>query len=164
MKQWFVVNTKPKNENRAAHNLESGGFEVLSPRLKVRKYKETKFVDVVEPMFPNYIFVRFHPVDDYHMVKYARGVKKIITFGGKIVPLQEQFIEFIRGRLVDGVAKIEKKRFKKGERIFIKEGPFKGLPGVFERELDGEERVMILLEGINYYAQMVIDSDLIAVP
>jgi transcriptional antiterminator RfaH len=164
MKQWFVVNTKPKNENRASHNLESANYEILNPRLKIRKYREGGFVDVIEAMFPNYIFVKFHPIDDYHMVKYTRGVNKIITFGGKMVPLQEDFIEFISSKLVDGVAKIEKRRFKKGEKVFIKDGPFKGLSGIFERELEGEERAMILLEGINFYAKMVIDSDLIAAP
>jgi transcriptional antiterminator RfaH len=164
MKQWFVVNTKPKNETRASHNLEAGNYEVLNPKLKIRKFREGQFVDVVEAMFPNYIFVKFHPLDDYHMVKYTRGVNKIVTFGGKIVPLQEEFIDFLRGKLTDGVAQIEKKRFKKGEKIFIKDGPFKGLGGIFEREFEGEERAMILLEGISYYAKMVIDSDLIAAP
>jgi transcriptional antiterminator RfaH len=162
MKQWFVVNTKPKNEKRASHNLETGGYEVLNPKLRVRKFKEGRFVDVVEAMFPNYIFVRFHPVDDYHMVKYTRGVKTIVSLGGRMVPLEEDLIGFIRGKLIEGVARVEKRKYKKGEKVIIKEGPFKGLNGIFERELEGEERVMILLEGINYYAKMVIDSDLIA--
>ena|SRR5208283_458485 len=164
MKLWFVVNTKPKNENRASHNLSTAGYDVLNPKLKLRKYREGSFADVVEPMFPNYIFVKFHPIDDYHMVKYTRGVNKIVTFGGKMVPLQEEFIDFIKGKLTDGVAKIEKKRFKKGEKIFITDGPFKGLGGIFERELEGEQRAMILLEGINFYAKMVIDRDLITAP
>ena len=161
MKQWFVVNTKPKNENRASHNLETAGYEVLNPKLRVRKYKEGRFVDVIEAMFPNYIFVKFHPVDDFHMVKYARGVRTIVILGGRIVPLQEELIGFIRGKLVEGVARVGKKKYRKGEKIIIKDGPFKGLNGIFERELEGEERVMILLEGINYYAKMIIDSDLI---
>ena len=164
MKSWFVVNTKPKNENRASHNLSAGGYDVLNPKLKLRKYREGRFADIVEPMFPNYIFVKFHPVDDYHMVKYTRGVNKIITFGGRMVPLQEEFIDFIRGKLKNGVATIEKKQFKKGEKVFITDGPFKGLGGIFERELEGEERAMILLEGITFYAQMVIDKDLITAP
>jgi len=163
-RHWFVVNTKPKNEDRASHNLLAGGYDVLSPKIRHRKYKEAGFVEVVEPLFPSYIFVRFHPVDDYYMIKYARGVKKIVSFAGKIVPLQDELIDFISRRLTDGVARVEKKKFRKGERVFIKEGPFKGLAGIFERELEGDERVMILLEGINYYAQMVIDSDLLSPP
>jgi transcription elongation factor/antiterminator RfaH len=163
MKRWYVVNTKPRNEDRAATNLANGGIEVLSPRLKLRKYKEGKFAQVVEPMFPGYIFVRFHPVDEFRMVKYARGVKTIVNFGGQIVPVQDEMIEFIKTRLDDGVAAIPKQSIGKGEKILIKDGPFKGLSGIFESELDGRERVAILLDGVNYCAKMEIDRDLIVI-
>jgi transcription elongation factor/antiterminator RfaH len=161
MKRWYVVNTKPRNEERAAMNLLNGGIEVLAPKLKLRKFKEGKFVHVVEPMFPGYIFVRFHPVDDFRMVKYARGVKTIVHFGGRIIPLQDEMIEFIRTKLENGVASVEKPKIGKGEKVFIKDGPFKGFSGIFEDELDGKERVAILLEGVNYCAKMEIDRDLI---
>jgi transcription elongation factor/antiterminator RfaH len=161
MKRWYVVNTKPRNEERAANNLTNGGIEVLAPRIKLRKYKDGKFIYVVEPMFPSYIFVRFHPVDDFRMVKYARGVKTIVHFGEKIVPLPDEMIEFIKSRLDNGVASIEKQKISKGERILIKDGPFRGFSGIFESELDGKERVAILLDGVNYCAKMEIDRDLI---
>ncbi|HOD79598.1 MAG: transcription termination/antitermination NusG family protein [Syntrophorhabdus sp.] len=161
MKRWYVVNTKPRNEDRAAMNLINGGIEVLAPRLRLRKYREGKFVQVIEPMFPGYIFVRFHPIDEFRMVKYARGVKTIVHFGGTIVPLQDEMIDFIRARLEDGVASIEKPKIDKGEKILIKDGPFKGFSGIFESELDGKERVAILLEGVHYCAKMEIDRDLI---
>jgi transcriptional antiterminator RfaH len=161
MKRWYVVNTKPRNEERAANNLINGGIEVLAPRLKLRKYKDGKFIQVVEPMFPSYIFVRFHPVDEFRMVKYARGVKTIVHFGGQIVPLQDEMIEFIKTRLDDGVAAIQKPSISKGDKILIKDGPFKGFSGIFESELDGKERVAILLDGVNYCAKMEIDRDLI---
>jgi len=161
MKRWYVVATKPRNEDRAAMNLLNGGIEVLAPRLKLRKFKDGKFVEVIEPMFPGYIFVRFHPVDEFRMVKYARGVKTIVHFGGKIVPLQDDMIELIRTRLENGVASIQKQKIDKGEKILIKDGPFKGFSGIFESELDGKERVAILLEGVNYCAKMEIDRDLV---
>jgi transcriptional antiterminator RfaH len=161
MKRWYVVNTKPRNEERAANNLINGGIEVLAPRLKLRKYKDGKFIQVVEPMFPSYIFVRFHPVDEFRMVKYARGVKTIVHFGGQIVPLQDEMIEFIKTRLDNGVAAIQKPSMSKGDKILIKNGPFKGFSGIFESELDGKERVAILLDGVNYCAKMEIDRDLI---
>jgi len=142
-------------------NLLNGGIEVLAPRLKLRKFKDGKFVEVIEPMFPGYIFVRFHPVDEFRMVKYARGVKTIVHFGGQIVPLQDNMIELIRTRLENGVASIQKSKISKGEKILIKDGPFKGFSGIFESELDGKERVAILLEGVNYCAKMEIDRDLV---
>jgi transcription elongation factor/antiterminator RfaH len=161
MKRWYTLNTKPKNEERATHNLLSGGLEVLAPKLRIKKYKEGMFIYVIEPMFPNYIFARFHPVDDFRLVKYTRGIKTIVNFGGKIVPLHDEIIDFIKSRLDNGVAEITKKPFQKGEKVFIKEGPFKGFYGIFEQDLDGKERVAILLEGIHYCAKMEIDRDFV---
>jgi transcription elongation factor/antiterminator RfaH len=162
MKRWFVVNTKPKNEDRAAGNLSGGGIEVLAPKLKLRKYKDGRFIYVVEQMFPGYIFAKFHPIDDFHLIKYTRGVKTIVHFGNKIVPVQDEMIAFIRNRLDDGVATLEKKYFKKGEKILVKDGPFKGISGIFEKELEGKDRVMILLDSVKFSVSVEIDGDLIS--
>jgi len=161
IKRWFVVSTKPKNEDRAANNFTSGGIEALAPKLKLRKYKDGKFINVVEQMFPGYIFVKFHPIDDFHLIKYTRGVKTIVHFGEKIVPVHDEVIAFIRSKLEDGVATIEKKQFKKGEKILVKDGPFKGLSGIFEKELEGKDRVMILLDSVKFAATIEIDEDLV---
>ena len=40
-------------------------------------------------------------------------------------------------------------------------GEIKILSGIFESELDGKERVAILLDGVNYCAKMEIDRDLV---
>lgn len=162
MKRWYVVSTKPRNEDRSAANLAQGGIEVLSPKLKFRRWREGKFVEIVEPMFPSYIFVKFHPVDEFRLVKYTRGIKTIVNFNGRIIPLADELIAFVRQRLVDGVATVEKKEFQKGEKIIIQEGPFKGFSGIFEKELDGRERIAILLEGVDYCARMEIDRELVA--
>ncbi len=157
-----MVNTKPKNEDRAATNLTGGGMEVLAPKLKFRRYKNGRFVHVVEQMFPGYIFVKFDAIDDFRLVKYARGVKTIVHFADRIVPVQETAIEFIRSKLENGIATVEKKKFEKGGKILIKEGPFKGLSGIFEKELEGKERVMILLDTVKFSVSMEIDRDLIS--
>jgi transcriptional antiterminator RfaH len=161
MVKWFAVNTKPRNEDRAAHNIALGGYDVLSPKLETRKYREGKFIHFIEPMFPGYIFVRFDPIDDFHNIKFARGVKTIVHFGDRIVALDDAVIRFIQARLSEGVGKVERKPLKAGEKVLIKDGPFKGLSGVFEKELDGKERVAILLEGIQFSARMEVDRDLI---
>lgn len=162
MKRWYVVCTKPKNEARAASNLAGGKIDVLAPRIKFKKYKDGKFVYVTEPMFPGYIFVKFHPVDQYRLVKYTRGIKNIVNFNGKIIPLQDELINFIKSELNEGdIAIVQKKELKKGEKVIIQEGPFKGFSGIFEKELDGKERVAILLDGVDYCARMEIDRELV---
>jgi transcription elongation factor/antiterminator RfaH len=162
MKRWYVVSTKPRNEERAASNLKGGNIEVLAPKIKLKRYKEGKFIYIVEAMFPGYIFVKFHPVDEFRLVKYTRGIKTIVNFNGKIIPLQDELIEFIKNNLEEGgVATIQKKQLRKGEKIVIQEGPFKGFSGIFEKELDSRERVAILLDGVDYCARMEIDRELV---
>ncbi|HOP85898.1 MAG TPA: transcriptional activator RfaH [Syntrophorhabdaceae bacterium] len=161
MKKWFVVNTKPKNEDRAAFNLLSGGIESLAPKLKLKKYKSDRFIYVIEPMFPGYIFAKFDPIEEFRIVKYTRGVKTIVHFGERIVPIHEELIEFIKSKLENGIATIQKKPLAKGNKIVIKDGPFKGLTGIFEREIDGKERATILLDAVQFAARMEIDIDLI---
>ena len=163
MKRWYVVCTKSKNEERAANNLMGGKIEVLAPKIKFKKYKEGKYVFITEAMFPGYIFVKFHPIDEYRLVKYTRGIRNIVNFNGKIIPLQDEMVKFIRSKLEEGdVATIQKKELKKGEKIIIQEGPFKGFSGIFEKQLDGKERVAILLDGVGYCARMEIDRELVA--
>lgn len=127
MKKWFVVNTKPKNEDRAAFNLLSGGIESLAPKLKLKKYKSDRFIYVIEPMFPGYIFAKFDPIEEFRIVKYTRGVKTIVYFGERIAPIHEELIEFIKSKLENGIATIQKKPLAKGNKIVIKDGLLKDL-------------------------------------
>ncbi|MDW8001187.1 MAG: transcription termination/antitermination NusG family protein [Deltaproteobacteria bacterium] len=155
------MRTKPKNEERAKRNLENGGFEVLAPKIRYRKLKDGTIKEVIEEMFPGYIFVRFFSISDYRKVKYTRGVKDVVRFGNKIVPVEENVIEFIKRRLKNGIAEVERRPINSGDRVIITEGPFKGIVGIFEKELKPAERVSILLEGLNYYARMIIHRELI---
>jgi transcription antitermination factor NusG len=39
-------------------------------------------------------------------------------------------------------------RLSKGDRVLIKEGPFADFYGIFEREVPGKDRIVILLEAL----------------
>lgn len=156
------MRTKPKNEERARKNLENGGFEVLAPKIKYRKFKNGDMVEVVEEMFPGYIFVKFFPLKDYRIVKYTRGVKDVVHFGDHIIPLEDEVIDYIKSRLKNGIAQVERQRLQSGDKVIVTEGPFKGLVGIFEKELKASERVSILLEGLKYYAKVIIPRELVS--
>lgn len=162
MRRWFVVRTKPKNEERARRNLENGGFEVLAPKIRYRRYKDGEMREVIEEMFPGYIFVKFSSPREYRIVKYTRGVKDVVRFGEKIIPLEEKVIDYIRSKLKDGIAEIEREKLTTGDRVVIIDGPFKGITGIFEKELKPSERVSILLEGLKYYARIIVPTELVS--
>jgi transcription antitermination factor NusG len=64
------------------------------------------------------------------------------------VAVDEKIISAIEERLVNGVAEIKPPEYKKGDVVEIASGPFKGLGGIFEKEISGKERGLILLDTI----------------
>jgi transcriptional antiterminator RfaH len=152
---WYAIYTKPKCEESTARLLKSAGIETLSPRMRVLKRMRGKYVDVLEQLFPSYLFACFDNEKHGHMIRYTRGVKYIV---GKETPLAvpAEIIDAIRERLQDGVVVPVHEDMKKGDRVLIKEGPFKDFYGVFQSEMPGKARAMILLEAL--YCSLQLDS------
>lgn len=114
-----------------------------------------KYVDVIEQLFPSYLFAFFDNEKHGHMIRYTRGIKYVV---GKETPLAvpAEIIDAIRERMQDGVVVPVPEDIKKGDRVFIKEGPFKDFYGIFQREMPGKARAMILLEAL--HCSLQIDS------
>ena len=80
---WYCLRTQTKRENLAAAALrEMGGIEVLSPRLRYKKATRRGKVWWVEALFPGYILARFSLSEQERAVSYAKGVSRILRFGG----------------------------------------------------------------------------------
>jgi len=144
--EWYAVYTKSRHENIVAFRLYKAGIEILNPKVKLKKNNVNTTSEVIEPLFPCYLFAHFNKNRYLHLVKYTRGVKYIV---GKSNPIsvQDKIIQTIKDTLDENnVIVVKSAKFKKGDRIFIREGPFKNFYGIFERELKGSERVMILLD------------------
>lgn len=144
---WYAIYTKPGAEDAATMLLSNAGIETFNPKIRVRKYVRKKYTEAIEQLFPCYIFASFDPDKHSHMIRYTRGVRYVV---GKQHPLvvPPDMIEAIRERMEDGVVKPETENFEKGDRVLIKEGPFKDFCGIFERNLSGRERVVIFLEAL----------------
>ena len=125
---WYAVYTKSKTEDHTSHLLNKAGIETLSPKIKFKKYTRGKYADVIEQFFPCYLFAYFDNEKYGHMIKYTRGVKYIV---GKENPLivHPEIINAIRERMEGNIVKQVTENFKKGDRILIKEGPFKDFYG-----------------------------------
>lgn len=120
-----------------------------------------KIEQVIRPLFPGYFFVAFDLERDYNLVRWSRGVKKILSFGGYPTPVSEAVVEMIRKRTgQDGIVR-RTGQFEPNDRIRIKWGPLKEFSGIFERWLPGRERVKILLNLIGYQPAIEIHYSLL---
>jgi len=151
---WYAIYTKPGREDSVSFSLQGIGLEVLSPKYRTKKYRRNRLAEVIEPLFPCYIFARFERERYAHLITYTRGVRYIVGKNSPIV-VRDEIIDAIRESMEDGdIVVIRPERFMKGDRVLIREGPFRDFYGIFEREIKGEERVLILLDTIHYKIQL----------
>jgi transcriptional antiterminator RfaH len=152
MESWFVVNTKPKKESLVERLFIEGGFTIYCP-----KYRREKRV---VPFFPGYAFLRFEFPGQFQMVKYTRGVKRVVGNDAGPTPIPEETVEGIRAREREGLIVFERygEEPSVGDEIEVVEGPLKGLKGVFRKEVGDNERVMILLNYVSYQGMLLIEK------
>jgi len=158
MMNWYAIYTKPGSENSTAQLLDNAGVKTLAPKMLTTKYFRGKYIRVAEQLFPSYIFAFFDPDTDIRLIRYTRGVKYIV---GKDSPLavHPEIISAITDRMEGDIVKPFSENFTKGDRVLIREGPFKNFYGIFEKNIPGRERAMILLEAL--HCKMNIESTII---
>jgi transcriptional antiterminator RfaH len=158
---WYAIHTHPRQENRAESNLRAWEVETFAPRLKECRYSNGVLVQMVKPLFSQYIFARFSAQDMLHKVSFTRGVSSVVSFGSSPTPIGEEIIEVIRARIgEDGFVSLGEV-LRAGDVVKIKGGPLKNFVGVFERKVSNENRVMLMLNTISYQSHLVIERRLV---
>lgn len=154
---WYAIYTKPKSEDIVSKKLKQTGIEVYSPKLKLKKYSRNHYCEVIEPLFPCYIFGRFEPEKYQWMITYTRGVKKIVGDKTNPWPVAEDVIDFIRSHERDGFVTMRCEEIREGDTVKISEGPLAGLTGIFKKIIKGTERVVLLLNAIEFQARVIVE-------
>lgn len=160
---WYAINTKPRDEERADKNLAAWGIETLSPKIKEARYNQftgrpTYFI---KPLFPRYIFARFDAETLLHKVYYTRGVHSVVSAHNRPLEVGDEAIALIRSHMdTDGLVRMNDEP-KSGDAVTINNGTLKGLNGIFDKDIKGTERVMLLLSAVNYQAHIIIDKSLV---
>ena len=139
---WYVCHTKPKQEFRAAENLDRQGYQIWLPQMMAWQRKKS----VLVPMFPRYMFLR--PAHDQHSIAPVRstlGVFGLVRFGMEPATIRDPILQSLR-ELESQLRDAEFANFapfKRGDKVSITEGPFKGLDGIVSTV--AEERVGVLM-------------------
>jgi transcription antitermination factor NusG len=149
---WYVLNTRPKKEGQVERLFEEGGFAVYCP-----KHESS---GRVKPFFPGYAFISFEFPEQYQMVKYTRGVKRVVGNDDGPIPIPEEVVRGLKAREREGLIVLEKygREPGPGDEIEVMEGPLKGLKGIFKKEASDKERVMILLNYVSYQGMLLIEK------
>ncbi|CAN5688913.1 hypothetical protein BH20ACI3_BH20ACI3_08540 [soil metagenome] len=157
--KWYAIHTHPCREAVAAMNIERLGLEVFLPKIKQQKSVWGVAHSVIRPLFLGYLFAQFCPATYLHLIQYARGVRRVVGNGDRPLPVDDEIIQAVRERIgEEGYVQIQPKPMHRGDRVMVFEGPLQGLKGILEQDMGDRERVVILLEAIEYQARLLIEK------
>lgn len=156
--EWFIINSKPKQEFDAEKNLRSLAIPVYLPVYGKKIKKNRVKVERVTPLFSGYLFARFDIRDSYQKVRYTRGVKTILGYNEYLWTISDDKIKDIQSRESNGLVVLRKREesFRRGDRILIDEGDFEGWEGIFQEELPDRERAIIMLTNIQFSSRLIL--------
>ena len=151
--QWFVVHTKPRQEQRALENLQRQGFAAWLPMLSVEKFRRGRLEKVAEPMFSRYLFIRLDmEQSNWSPIRSTLGVSKLVSFGNRPAVVADELIDALQQLPEQAPQRL----FQPGQQVKIVSGPLRGLEGIYHQP-DGELRAMVLIELLNKQHRIVTD-------
>jgi len=147
MRAWYVIHTKARQERLAAEHLARQDFEIYMPLVRLPKRKRGRWHQVVEALFPGYLFVHLDIArQNSASIRSTRGIIGLVRFGNEPKPVPEQLVEHLRALQTDPEGAIRQEHlFESGDQVEIVAGPLAGLRAVFLAP-SGEERAHLLLE------------------
>jgi transcriptional antiterminator RfaH len=149
MGNWFLLQTKSRQESRAVENLERQGVHSFCPMVRVEKVSRGKRVVREEALFPSYLFVSFdQATTSATTVRSTRGVSHFVTSAGSPVMVPDTLIEQLQERTDPTNAELLSNLPQAGDQLEVIDGPFRGLNAVFT-QVDGSQRAVVLINLLN---------------
>lgn len=144
---WYVLRSKPNKEHALYQQVLLQNYEVYYPRLRVKPVNPR--ARHVVPYFPGYMFVHVDLVQAGRSVfKWMPFSMGLVAFGSEPAFLPDAFIHALRTRLeeIHREGPHPMNRFRQGEKVLIRRGPFEGCHALFDEHISGGDRVKVLLE------------------
>lgn len=146
-RSWYLVYTKPRQENLAKENLERQGYETYLPRIYQTRRRNGRHTKSIEAFFPRYLFIHLDSeTDNWAPIRSTFGVSKMIRFDGIPAVVPEQLILALKNNDdEDGVQCLNQKNLMRGDKVTIIDGPLAGYQGIYQQQ-NSAERVAVLVD------------------
>ena len=166
-KNWYVIHTYSGYEDAVAKSLkqrieslamEDKIFNVIVPKEKKIKIKNSKRKVVEEKIYPGYVLVEMIVTDDsWYIVRNTPNVTGFVGVGTTPVPVSQTEIENLKRRM--GVETPQYRiEVKIGELVKIVDGPFKDFDGKVS-EIDEERgKIKVLVNMFGRDTPVELDS------
>ncbi len=152
MKNWYLIQTKPKQEAVAQRNLSDQNYTVFFPKAVIK--------GKTIPLFPRYLFVELDDkTQNWTPIRSTRGVANFVRFGLSFAKVPNLIINMIKIQQQQTIEKmINICSHQKGDSIEIQTGAFKGQQAVF-KNYNSSDRITILLKIIGQHQEVTLNEN-----
>ena len=152
MRNWYLIKTKPRQENVAIKNLENQEYSTFCATVTINNK------NVV--LFPGYIFIHLdNKKENWSPIRSTKGVVNFVRFGLNFAQVPDNVIEFLKAnQLINKEKLINLNKFNPGDKIQITDGVFKNCIAIF-KSFKADERVILLMNILGQQQAITIKQE-----
>lgn len=150
-RNWYLVQCKPRQDERAEDNLSRQGYECARPTCRRERIVRGQRQTSIESLFPGYLFIQMSNEASWAPLRSTRGIARVVAFGGQPLRVADDLIYQLQQRSESEVKKI----FNVGDNVRILDSGLSEIDAVF-MAMEGEERVILLINMLNRQRQISV--------
>ncbi len=160
MKGWYLIYSKPRQERLALENLQRQNYEAYLPLMRYRRRRKGRYLTIIEPMFPRYLFIHLSTQDEnWGPIRSTIGVTQLVRFGNVPAQVPEDLVSILQAREdADGIQELPQPDFQRGDTVRIVDGAMAGFEAIYYAKT-GKERVILLLDIVGRSAPVQLNAD-----
>lgn len=167
MRNWYALQCKAREDERAEWHLRNQGFNVLRPLIQERRRRRGRMTTITESLFPRYLFLELDNIaENWAPIRSTRGVIGLVRFGDTPAPVPTAVIDGLRSRMDPETGCLDRTTrtdYQVNEPVRITDGPFAGHEALFQARR-GEERVVVLLEMMQQAQRVTLPETAVSKP
>ena len=152
MRNWYLIKTKPRQENVAIKNLENQKYSTYCPTVTINNKHIV--------LFPGYLFIYLDKKkENWSPIRSTKGVVNFVRFGLNFAQVPDTVIKFLKANQLINKEKLRNlNRFKSGDKVQITDGVFKNCVAIFKSSKP-EERVILLMNLLGQQQAITIKQE-----
>ena len=158
MMQWYVLHTNPHSERLVALLFQQKYIETYLPEIDVVCKDQRRRM---KPFFPGYLFAQIDlEMGESSSWKWTPGLRYVVSYGEQPIPVPGEIIKSIEYSLrnLQSGSGHAKHKFKAGDTVRIKDGPFKDMLAEFDGPMTSSARVQVLLKAVHHVVRLRVDA------
>ena len=152
MRNWYLIKTKPRQENVAIKNLENQEYSTYCPTVTINNNHIV--------LFPGYLFIYLDKKkENWSPIRSTKGVVNFVRFGLNFAQVPDTVIKFLKANQLINKEKLKNlNRFKSGDKVQITDGIFKNCVAIFKSS-KADERVILLMNLLGQQQAITIKQE-----